>query len=268
METLYLHRTSVQELECGTYWDKAIRVVTSGNNGIPEWIRHREKGSQITVELPPDWHKNNDFLGCAIYSVFIPSASGWLNCKLNFCGDGGSGSWDVDNVQFPCCQICAGSNQMCVAYYPKLAIEKHYWSNKWRLLKASFHGDDGLPVEMKECGFHLIHTQDIPEDIDTDTDTDDHRRSWDNTQGTQHNDVEPMIEYNDEQRSRDDTRSAAEDASSATAQTSYHHTPPMDTTTQNANDNVVDAQDDEDDRTHNWLELLCNFVQLICCRRY
>ena len=44
--------------------------------------------------------------------------------------------------------------------------------------------------------------------------------------------------------------------------------PPMDTTTQNVINNAVDAQDDEDDRTHNWLELLCNFVQWICCRRY
>ena len=44
-------------------------------------------------------------------------------------------------------------NQMkCVAYYPKVAIENHYWSNKWRCLKASFHGLDGLPVEVKECG--------------------------------------------------------------------------------------------------------------------
>ena len=90
-----------------------------------------------------------------------------------------------------------------------------------------------------------------------------------------HND-QLMIEYNDEQRSDDNTRSAAEDAS-ATAQKNYHHTqftecndsPPMDTTTQNAKNNVVDAKDDdEDDRRHNWLELLCNFVQWICCRRY
>ena len=44
------------------------------------------KGSQIIVELPSDWHKNND-LGFSIYSVCIPSALGLLNCKLNLCGD-------------------------------------------------------------------------------------------------------------------------------------------------------------------------------------
>ena len=200
----------MQELECGSYWEKAIRVVTPENNGIPEWIRHRGKGSQITVELPLDWHKNIDFLGFAIYSVCIPSGPGWLNCKLNFCGDGEeSGCWDVDDVRFFCSKCCVGSNQMCVAYYPKLAIEKHYWSNKWRRLKASFHGLDNLPVEVKECGIHLIYTQDIPEDTDTDIDTDDAHRRWE-----EYNQL--MIEYNDDH---------CEEAS-ASAQTSYHHTVP------------------------------------------
>ena len=74
----------MQELERGSYWNKAIRVLSPENNGIPEWIRQREKGSQIVVELPPDWHKNNDFLGFAVYSVCIPLARGLLNCKIEF----------------------------------------------------------------------------------------------------------------------------------------------------------------------------------------
>ena len=249
----------MQDLEYGTYWNKAVRVITPGNNGIPEGIRQREKGSQMTVELPPDWHKNNEFLGFSVYYVCIPLAPGWLNCKLNFCGDG-SGCWEVDDFGFLCCQVCVGLKEiMCVAYYPKLAIEKHYWSNKCRRLKASFHGRDNLPVEVKECGFHLIYTQNIPVD-------------------TENNDDQLMIEYNDEQRSCDTSTSSAVEAEdvSAIAQTNYHHTqfternhPSMYTTTQNINYNVVDAQDDEEeDHTHNWLELLCNVVQWICGRRY
>uniref|UniRef100_F6HJB3 Uncharacterized protein n=1 Tax=Vitis vinifera TaxID=29760 RepID=F6HJB3_VITVI len=80
-------------------------------------------------------------------------------------------------------------------------------------------------------------------------------------------------QYSDEQRSCD-TRSAAEDTNS-NAQISYDCTPctdhsdcPRDTTTQNINSNVVDAQDDEEDHMHDWLELLCKFVGWICCRRY
>ena len=346
------------------YCNRAITVHTPGNNGIPEWISQRKKGSQITIDLPKDWHRNLGFFGFAIYCVFIPMACGKLNCKLSFCGDG-SDCWHVDNIGLDCCGICGESNQMCVVYYNKVAIARHYWSNQWRSLKASFHSFDGEPVEVKECGFHLIS-----EDTITDA-----RERWDNTEGTSHNDQlmieyndeqrshgdtrsaaeddnasaqtshhndqlmigytdeqrscdtrsaaeddnasaqtshhndQLMIEYNDEQRSHDDTRSAAEDDNvgahtsphndqlmieyndeqrnddntrsaaedaSATAQKNYHHTqftecndpPPMDTTTQNVNNNVVEAQDNEDDRTHKWLELLSNFVQWICCRRY
>ncbi|XP_034677016.1 disease resistance protein RUN1-like isoform X2 [Vitis riparia] len=263
-------KSTIEEFECGSYWNKAIRVVISGNNGIPEWISQQKKGSQITIELPMDWYRNNDFLGFALYSVFIPMVYDGLNCELNFCGDQ-SECCHVDDVWFLCCQICGESSQMCVTYYPKVAIDNQYWSNKWRRLKASFHGFDGKPVEVKECGFHLIYTpnvisKNIPQHTNTDA-----QRSCDNTEATKHN-HQKMIEYNDEQRSCD-TRSAAEETNT-NAQTSYHYSQctelsdsAMDTTTQNINSDV-DAQDDEEDHMHNWLELLCKFVQWICCRRY
>ncbi|KAL6315390.1 hypothetical protein AAG906_000500 [Vitis piasezkii] len=263
-------KSMIEEFECGSYWNKLIRVAISGNNGIPEWISQQKKGSQITIELPMDWYRNNDFLGFALYSVFIPIACDGLNCELNICGDQ-SECCHVDDVRFYCCPICHESSQMCVTYYPKVAIDNQYWSNEWRRLKASFHSLDA-PVEVKECGYYLIYTGDvinrnIPEDTSTDA-----QRSCDNTEATKR-DHQAMIEYNDEQRSCD-TRSAAEDTNSNT-QTSYDCTQctecsdsPMDTTTQNINSNVVDAQDDEEDQMHNWLELLCKFVGWICCRRY
>ncbi|KAJ9672181.1 hypothetical protein PVL29_025708 [Vitis rotundifolia] len=263
-------KSTIEEFECGYYWNKAIRVFISGNNGIPEWISQQKKGSQITIELPMDWYRKDDFLGFALYFVFIPMACDVLNCELNICGDQ-SECRHVDDVWFYCCRICGESSQMCVTYYPKVAIDNQYWSNEWRRLKASFHSLDA-PVEVKECGFYLIYTRDvinrnIPEDSCTDA-----QRSCNNTEATKR-DHQTMIEYNDEQRSCD-TRSAAEDTNS-NAQTSYdstqcteHSDCPMDTTTQNVNSNVVDAQDDEEDHTHDWLELLCKFVEWICCRRY
>uniref|UniRef100_F6GW25 TMV resistance protein N n=1 Tax=Vitis vinifera TaxID=29760 RepID=F6GW25_VITVI len=229
-------KSMIEEFECDSYWNKAIRVVILGNNGIPEWISQPKKGSQITIELPMDWYRKDDFLGFALYSIFISMACDELNCELSICGDQ-SECCHVDDVQFYCCPICDESSQMCVTYYPKVAIDKQYWSNEWRRLKASFHSLDA-PVEVKECGYYLIYTRD----------------------------------YSDEQRSCD-TRSAAEDTNS-NAQTSYdwtqcteHSDSPMDTTTQIINSNVVDAQDDEEDHMHDWLELLCKFVGWICCRR-
>ncbi|KAL6315336.1 hypothetical protein AAG906_000437 [Vitis piasezkii] len=78
-------KSMIEEFECGSYWKKAIRVVISGNNGIPEWISQQKKGSQITIELPMDWYRKDDFLGFALYSVFIPMACDGLNCELNIC---------------------------------------------------------------------------------------------------------------------------------------------------------------------------------------
>ena len=201
----------MQEFECGSYWNKAIRVVILGNNGIPEWISQPKKGSQITIELPMDWYRKDDFLGFALYSIFISMACDELNCELSICGDQ-SECCHVDDVQFYCCPICDESSQMCVTYYPKVVIGNQYWSNEWRRLKASFHSLDGTPVEVKECGFHLIYTPDVinrnmPEDTSSDA-----RRSCDNTEATRR-DHQTMIEYNDEQRSCD-TRSAAEDTNS------------------------------------------------------
>ncbi|KAJ9676310.1 hypothetical protein PVL29_025033 [Vitis rotundifolia] len=205
-------KSTIEEFKCGSYWNnKAIRVVISGNNGIPEWISQQKKGSQITIELPMDWYRKDDFLGFALYSVFFPMACDGLNCELNICGDQ-SECCHVDDVRFYCCRICGVSSQMYVTYYPKVAINKQYWSNKWRRLKASFRSFDGAPVEVKEWGFHLIYTRDvinrnIPEDSSTNA-----QRSCDNTEATKR-DHQTMIEYNDEQRSCD-TRSAAADANS------------------------------------------------------
>ncbi|CBI17047.3 unnamed protein product, partial [Vitis vinifera] len=204
-------KSMIEEFECGSYWNKAIRVVISGNDGIPEWISQPKKGSQITIELSTDLYRKDGFLGFALYSVFIPMACGWLNCELNICGDQ-SECCHVDDVRSYCCRICGESSQMCVTYYPKVVIGNQYWSNEWRRLKASFHSLDGTPVEVKECGFHLIYTPDvinrnIPEDTSSDA-----RRSCDNTEATRR-DHQTMIEYNDEQRSCD-TRSAAEDTNS------------------------------------------------------
>ncbi|XP_034674575.1 disease resistance protein RPV1-like [Vitis riparia] len=274
-------KSMIEEFECGSYWNKAIRVVISGNNGIPEWINQQKKGSQTTIDLPMDWYRKDDFLGFALYSVFIPMACDGLNCELNICGDQ-SECCHVDDVQFYCCPICRESSQMCVTYYPKVAIDNQYWSNEWRRLKASFHSSDAQ-VEVKECGYYLIYTGDvinrnIPEDTSTDA-----QRSCDNTEATKR-DHQTMIEYNDEQRSCD-TRSAAEDTNS-NAQTSYdctqcteHSDSPMDTTTQNINSNVAQLNknsilveivrpfgsnvDHRDARPQHWRRLWENFADSV-----
>ena len=51
---------------------KEIQIVIPWNNGIPEWISQHKKGSHITIELPMNWYQNNDLLGVALCSVYVP----------------------------------------------------------------------------------------------------------------------------------------------------------------------------------------------------
>ena len=281
----------MQEFECGSYWSKEIQIVIPGNNGIPEWISQGKKGSEITIELPMDWYHNNDFLGVALYSVYVPlhiesnEDPCSLKCQLNFhvhqfeflddlpskfwSMNGLSYEfWPVDELSFRRGYLCHHNgdelNEVRVAYYPKVAIPNQYWSNKWRHLKASFHGYLGSKqVKVKECGFHLISmpkivNRSIPQD-----------RS---IKGVEHNRPPILIQYPDVQRCCDtksvpeDTNVNAQSCCDDTHSTEHNHSP-MDTITHNVDDNVVDAQDEEEDHMHKWLDLLCKSVQWICCRR-
>ena len=156
-------------------------------------------------------------------------------------------------------------NGVWVAYYPKVAIPNQYKSNKWRHLKASFRGYlGGKQVKVKECGFHLIYMPEIVNrTIPQDT----------SIKGIKRNRTLILIQYPDVQRCCG-TKSVAEDINANgqscwddTHSTDHDHSS-MDTITQNIDDNVVDAQDDEEDHMHKWLYLLCKSIQWICCRRY
>ncbi|RVW33168.1 TMV resistance protein N [Vitis vinifera] len=265
---------TLSRIECGSYWSKEIQIVIPGNNGIPEWISQRKKGSEITIELPMDWYHNNDFLGVALYSVYVPlhiesnEDPCSLKCQLNFhvhhfeflddlpskfwSMNGLSYEfWPVDELSFRRGYLCHHNgdelNEVRVAYYPKVAIPNQYWSNKWRHLKASFHGYLGSKqVKVKECGFHLISmpkivNRSIPQD-----------RS---IKGVEHNRPPILIQYPDVQRCCDtksvpeDTNVNAQSCCDDTHSTEHNHSP-MDTITHNVDDNVVDAQDEEEDHMH------------------
>ena len=49
-----------------------IYIVVMGSCGIPKWIRNQRKGNEITMDLPRNCYKNNDFLGIAICCVYVP----------------------------------------------------------------------------------------------------------------------------------------------------------------------------------------------------
>ncbi|KAL6315913.1 hypothetical protein AAG906_013261 [Vitis piasezkii] len=146
----------------------------------PSSLLANRKRSSNNNRASMDWYQNNDFLGFALYSVYVPlhieskEVSCSSKCKLNFHGlddlpstfrsmDGLSSKfWPIGGLSFRSSHSCHHNgdelNGVWVAYYPKVAIPNQYKSNKWRHLKASFRGYlGGKQVKVKECGFHLIY---------------------------------------------------------------------------------------------------------------
>ncbi|RVW24146.1 hypothetical protein CK203_088746 [Vitis vinifera] len=119
-------KSAIEEFERGSYWSKEITVFIPGNNGIPEWIGYKKKGSEIATELPENWWEDNNFLGFALCSVFVPlhiesKEDPCLKCKMNFPhyfeDPGGfvTEFWSVDELSFrrsyPCCHNGGESNK-------------------------------------------------------------------------------------------------------------------------------------------------------------
>ncbi|KAL6316977.1 hypothetical protein AAG906_024516 [Vitis piasezkii] len=265
-------KSAIEEFECGSYWSKGIQIVIPGNNGIPKWIK-----------LPLDWYQNNDFLGFALYSVYVPlhieskEVSCSLKCKLNFHGhryeflddlpstfrsmDGLSSKfWPIGGLSFRSSRSCHHNgdelNGVWVAYYPKVAIPNQYKSNKWRHLKASFRGYlGGKQVKVKEGGFHLIYMPEIVNEPSHNIPIKGIKR--DRTSILIQTGCSKMLWHQIEEK----ILMLMDELGRHTYYDHDHSS--MDTITRNIDDNVVDAQDDEEDHIPKWLYLLCKSIQRI-----
>ncbi|RVW79560.1 Disease resistance-like protein DSC1 [Vitis vinifera] len=178
-------KSAIQELEHGIESSKSIgiNIVIPGSRGIPEWISNQELGSEVTVELPMNWCEDNDFLGFALCSLYVPLddafEDGGLECRLiAFHGDQFR---RVDDIWFKssckyyenggvsylhkCCDNGDVSDcVLWVTYYPQIAIKKKHRSNQWRHFKALFNGlynCGSKAFKVKKCGVHLIYAQDF-----------------------------------------------------------------------------------------------------------
>ncbi|KAL6315586.1 hypothetical protein AAG906_000892 [Vitis piasezkii] len=84
-----------------------------------------------------------------------------LQCELTFHGDQLAFlDYLSSESRCECYENDGASGQLWVLYYPKVAIEEKYHSNKWRRLKASFYGFfNGVPVKVEKCGMQLIYAK-------------------------------------------------------------------------------------------------------------
>ena len=144
--------------------DIGVSVLISGSSGIPKWIRPQKKGSEVVAKLPQDWFKDSDLLGFVLYSIYDPVLDNESEAE-----------WNMDETYFKCDLTLVGHERQLVAnlwitfpcncsdimwmfYYPKVAIQKRFRSNKWKQLQTSFSScSDGKAMKVKECGIHLIY---------------------------------------------------------------------------------------------------------------
>ena len=162
-----------------SFYGNGIGIVIP-SSGILEWITYQNMGRQVTIELPPNWYKNDDLWGFALCCVYVAPAcksedesqyeSGLISeddsdledeeasfyCELTI--EGNNQSEDVAGFVLDSrCVKDDVSDMQWVICYPKLAIEKSYHTNQWTHFKASFGSDE---VEVEKCGIRLVYRED------------------------------------------------------------------------------------------------------------
>ncbi|XP_034676940.1 disease resistance protein RPV1-like [Vitis riparia] len=168
-------KSEVQDLECGSRWSdakfdchfydgKGISIFMPGSCGIPEWIKHQKMGSEVTIELPMNWHEDKNLLGFVLCSLYVPAkdelevAANLSVCELII---NGNHFESLFFSSFCDCYVSDASDEVWLLYYPKIGIPARYRSNQWRNLEVIF--DDyiieGKPVKVEKSGVHLIYDQ-------------------------------------------------------------------------------------------------------------
>lgn len=159
----------MQDLECGCRWSdakfdclfydgKGISIVMPGSCGIPEWIKHQKMGSEVTIELPMNWHEDKNLLGFVLCSLYVPAkdelAGCSVTCELIINGDHFESLFFSSHCD---CYESDASDQVWLLYYPKIGIPARYCSNQRRNLEVIFDFSIiSKPVKVEKSGVHLI----------------------------------------------------------------------------------------------------------------
>ncbi|XP_068325386.1 disease resistance-like protein DSC1 [Pyrus communis] len=168
--------SNFKEVECykGIYSATSVSIVYAGNE-LPNWFSHQNKGSSLTIKLPPDWCGTN-FLGLALSFVVAENfhdANVKFGCKCNFRTDNG----ESREINYPYYVPFNGrgydifESSHVFVWYSAFAIEEREifkCSNSFYKLvtKASFdfhfldQRDKIHKPNFKMCGICLLYAQD------------------------------------------------------------------------------------------------------------
>ena len=168
--------------DCLSNYLRVISIVIPRCSGILEGISYQRTGSdKVTIELPPNWYENNDFLRFYVYCVwvdFVLDSEFYLRIRKNDkqqdlgsysfasshldvdLSDFDESDWDESELGFVSfgytCLDCDISDLAYIMCYPKAAIKEKYRSNQWTHLVASFNSE----ARVEGCSIHLIYAKD------------------------------------------------------------------------------------------------------------
>ena len=160
-----------------------IDVFIPGSSGIPEWVSHRNIGSEVRIELPMNWNEDSNFLGFALFFHLLSHHDDddelvnryviTQECKLTI--SYGYQSEMVDSISLDSFCDPYSINSTClssdpalrVIYFPQIAIRDHFRS--WKNFKAhldtpfvsvvSCQCGKNRAFKVESCGIHLIYAQ-------------------------------------------------------------------------------------------------------------
>ncbi|CAN6685251.1 unnamed protein product [Malus baccata var. baccata] len=162
--------------------DETLVSTICVGNQIPHWFCHQNKGSSITIKLPPDWY-GTDFLGFAFSLVVADNAIpfflslGFMKivCKCNFKTNSGQ-SHEVIYPSF--IPFTEGEGKLSYlpfefifVWYSAFALRKGANLNRstsfYKLVTEAcfeFNAGDahfGDRLTVKRCGISLLYAQDV-----------------------------------------------------------------------------------------------------------
>ena len=155
----------MQDLRCNKVWMKVWNffvLPSRGRIGIPEWVKDKSMGCEVSIELPNKWYKEDTFLGFALFFSFVPldvddekKMHPLGRCELSI--SQGDQFKLVDEISHEDYIINGdkGLDALGFYFYPQNLIPNMYRSKRWKYFKAC--NERGHRI--KSYGIHLIYAQ-------------------------------------------------------------------------------------------------------------
>ncbi|KAJ9672864.1 hypothetical protein PVL29_026210 [Vitis rotundifolia] len=161
-----------------------IQIIIPGSSGIPKWIREKSMGSEVRIELPKNWYKDDSFLGFALFFHHLPLDDNNDNDDNDYIYKLGISIGDQSEVAFEfwwpnnCRTYDVGRIRdgevikrydkdgtsdpaLHVIYFPEITISSKYGSRQWNNFKARFEGSyqcgKNSAFKVKSYGIHPIY---------------------------------------------------------------------------------------------------------------